>query len=76
MSSSLRSKPLLELLRIGIDRGVIDTWRVAGPQIVFTKDGMEFSVRAVEAGSLLQKILLDQQEAGTGENGVSEGQWQ
>lgn len=62
MKSSIRKKPLIELLRIGIDRGVIDAWHVDGPHVVLKKDRTKFSVPVVDAASLLQKILVDQHE--------------
>lgn len=55
----IRSKPLVELLRIAEVQGVISGWTVNGPSIVLQRDGSHILVRAVDAAALLVRLMSE-----------------
>lgn len=57
----IRSKPLIELLRIAEAKGVIDGWTVKGPSLVLQQGSSNTLVRAVDAGEVLVRMIRKDQ---------------
>ena len=58
----IRSKPLIELLRIAEAKGVISGWSVNGPSIVLRRKNSHILVRAVDAAALLVRLMAESLE--------------
>lgn len=63
MKETVSGKPLIELLWMATERGVIRKWSVDGQRLILHRDAVRFAVPAVEAGSFLRQLLLDQEGA-------------
>ncbi len=63
MKETYTGKPLIELLWMATERGVIRKWSVEGSRLVLHRDSVRFAVPAIEAGSFLRQLLLDQEGA-------------
>lgn len=63
MKDTISGKPLIELLWMATERGVIRKWSVEGPRLILHREAVRFAVPAVSAGSVLRQLLLDQEGA-------------
>ncbi len=61
-SEEIRSKPLIELLRIAEERGVISGWTVDGACIVLRRKKSNILVSAVDAAGLLVRLMAEAAE--------------
>lgn len=63
MKDNVRGKPLIELLWMATERGVIQKWSVEGRRVVLHRDAVRFAVPAIAAGSIVRQLLLNQEGA-------------
>ena len=63
MKDTISGQPLIELLWMATERGVIRKWSVEGPRLVLHRGAVRFAVPAISAGSVLRQLLLDQEGA-------------
>ncbi len=63
MKDTISGKPLIELLWMATERGVIRKWSVEGPRLILHRESVRFAVPAISAGSVLRQLLLDQEGA-------------
>ncbi len=59
MKESVSGKPLIELLWMAMERGIIRKWSVNGPNVLLHRGSVRFSVPAISAGSFLRQLLID-----------------
>lgn len=57
MRNSIDTLPLIALLPLAVERGVIDGWRVEGHNLVFDRGAERLYVHAVAAGTFLTALL-------------------
>lgn len=57
MTRQIPIEKLHELLRTAVAEGIIDEWRVEGPDVVFIYDGKPNPVPAFEAAAFLESLF-------------------
>lgn len=63
MKDTISGKPLIELLWMATERGLIRKWSVEGPRLILHRGAVRYAVPAISAGSVLRQLLLDQEGA-------------
>ena len=68
MPNSIDTLPLIALLPLAVERGVIDGWKVEGHNLVFQRGAERLYVHAVAAGNFLA-ALIGETDRSTSVNG-------